>query len=66
MRREKGSERWGGQQTTFYGGEIRGATTFFVSYFPENHGEKEIWRIFQRMSRVCEVFIANKRNSWGQ
>lgn len=39
---------------------------FFFSCFPNDHTEKDLWRIFQRFGKVNEVFIANKRNKRGQ
>ena len=41
-------------------------TTFFFSNFPENHGEFEMFRLFQKWARVKEVFISKRLNKWGR
>jgi len=41
-------------------------TTFFFSNFPNDHGELEMFKVFQRWARVKEVFIARRPNKWGR
>jgi len=40
--------------------------TFFFSNFPENHGEYEMFKLFQKWARVKEVFISKRLNRWGR
>lgn len=65
--REKGSERerttWSGR--TVGGMDLRNTTTFFISHFPHDHSEKDLWRIFKRFGAVAEVFIAARLNRGG-
>ncbi|XP_020207011.1 uncharacterized protein LOC109792041 [Cajanus cajan] len=40
--------------------------TFFFSKFPEYYNNTDFWKVFQSWGKVWEVFIANRRNRWGQ
>jgi len=42
------------------------STTFFFSNFPDDYGEKEMLKIFQRWARVKDVFISRRLNKWGR
>lgn len=39
--------------------------SFFFSYFPSDHGEYKMWKIFRRWESVIDVFIAKKVNQRG-
>ncbi|XP_068503604.1 uncharacterized protein [Phaseolus vulgaris] len=41
-------------------------TTFFFSNFPDNYGEYDMVKVFQRWARVKEVFISRRMNRWGR
>ena len=41
-------------------------TTFFFSNFPDEYGELDMLKAFQRWARVKEVFISRRRNRWGR
>jgi len=45
---------------------VEHSSTFFFSNFPEGHGEYDMFRIFQKWSRVKEVFIFRRLNRWGR
>ena len=40
-------------------------TTFFFSNFPNEFGELDMYKVFQKWARVKEVFIARRLNKWG-
>jgi len=40
-------------------------TTFFFSNFPNDYGEMDMLKIFQKWTRVKEVFILRRLNKWG-
>ena len=39
-------------------------TTFFFSNFPNDYGEMDMLKIFQKWARVKEVFISCRLNKW--
>jgi len=41
-------------------------TTFFFSNFPNNFGEYDMWKIFQRWGRLKEVFISRRLDRKGR
>jgi len=42
------------------------STTFFFSNFPDDYGEKDMLKTFQRWARVTDVFISRRLNKWGR
>jgi len=45
---------------------VEHSSTFFLSNFPDIHGEYDMFRIFQTWARVKEVFISRRLNRWGR
>jgi RNA recognition motif-containing protein len=41
-------------------------TSFFVSKFPEEVSNTDLWKLFIPFGRVGEVFIPKKLDKWGQ
>lgn len=39
---------------------------FFFLTFLDSLYKMDLWRIFQRWGRVWDVYIAKKRNHWGE
>jgi len=44
----------------------KNSSMFFFSNFPDSHAEYEMFRVFQKWSRVREVFISKRPNRWGR
>ena len=42
------------------------STTFFFSNFPDDYGEMDMFKVFQKWARVKEVFISRRPNKWGR
>jgi len=40
--------------------------TFFFSNFPHGYGESDMVKIFQKWTRVKEIFISRRLNKWGR
>ena len=57
---EGGSRRWKGE------GGASDSSSFFFSNFPNDAGEKDMVRVFQKWGRVKDVFIARRLNKWGR
>ncbi|CAL0325059.1 unnamed protein product [Lupinus luteus] len=43
----------------FHGG---GFSIFYISNFPDDFGQHDLWRLFKRWGRVRDVYIPSKRN----
>jgi len=61
LRREDRGRRNEGQQCRSAGN----FTTYFFSNFPESHGQLDMFKIFQKWTRMKKVFISRRRNKWG-
>ncbi|KAJ9567980.1 hypothetical protein OSB04_003946 [Centaurea solstitialis] len=42
------------------------AWTFFFSNFPENESDKSMWKTFECLGVVVDLYIAKKLNRWGK
>ncbi|KAG4994540.1 hypothetical protein JHK86_031367 [Glycine max] len=63
-KREKVIQREGGMHERWSRNEGR-ITTFFFSKFPENYNEEDLWRVFKRWGKVWGIYIANRKDKWG-
>lgn len=64
VEREKVIQREGGRHERWSRNEGR-ITTFFFSKFPENYNEEDLWRVFKRWGKVWGIYIANRKDKWG-
>lgn len=42
-----------------------GLTTYFFSKFLDNYLEIDLWKIFIKGGKVWEIFLAKRRDKWG-
>ncbi|KAF1894928.1 hypothetical protein Lal_00022422 [Lupinus albus] len=59
--------RWSqGAATVHHNGLSRNSTTFFFTNFPQDHGAKEMWEIFNKWGKVIEVVIPSRVDKYGK
>ncbi|GKU93781.1 hypothetical protein SLEP1_g7347 [Rubroshorea leprosula] len=69
LERTEREDRFRGLRRPFFGygkGVLERATPFFFTNFPEDWEMGEMWKVFIKVGRVIQVFIARKRDFKGR